>query len=721
MLSKKFTKKLVGTVLSLCMISTICVNMNGINAFAVPAAEDKYLEGDRQHTVNLLTTESSAGANPGAVDFNGNGKYDDNEMLPLKGTEDFKAANAVEKNAEDFLTIAGVEGSVLRNSTVVVREDVQDYKKSYLRDTATGGQLYVKVKFGGNVGEALKNTIDKAVEEFKKNKTLLEQGKGSQISLIEQETLATVIQNSLGMKYESGDLVNKDFYLVINYSTGSKTEQRKVPVLDLLMDTTVAKINQYTNPFNAPKIVDEQGNVYLKVYGLPTGCEITDIGFEGTLSFPSLVEQSVVKKVSQQTKIEGKKGIIPYIDPMLTEAINIDNSNPLDPMAIKSSVSHFVDLSLDANGQISTKGNGVIEYVGPISKEDKANGYEHANIRPLEDSVVFYDALYDPENTIKRIQIKDSEGKLYSGKLLKEEAKIGQVQAYAKTDDLVKDAQKNSPVYKDFVIEGLKPGTEYKFTELIVTFNSGDGDVNRRFTNYDAISVNPLAIKTMGASTGGDISEDFLQKFELKSITPTKAEFEIKFNDKDNIVKDVRIQGDSIAQSVYDAKANLVKLYGITPNNNNQGFELVVTLVSGEELGMKIDAFTTKKVTSAKEWIEGFYNIFFLRDGDPDGMAYWTSKLSSHEITVNYFTSNIVNEREYKEKNLDNAKYVERMYRSVTGRTSDAQGLAWWVKTLEETITKLGDRTAAMQSISERMLGESETKNFLNSIGLKVE
>lgn len=721
MLSKKFTKRLVGTVLSLVVVSTFCANLDSITAFAVPAAEDKYLEGDKQYTVNLLTTESSAGANPGAVDFNGNGKYDENEMLPLKGTEDFKAAEAVEKINEDFLSIVSVEGNVLRNSTVVVREDMPEYKKSYLRDTATGGQVYIKVKFDGNVGMALQNTIDKAVEEVKKNKTLLEQGKGSQISLIEQETLATVIQNSLGMKYESGDLVNKDFYLVIDYSTGSKSEQRKVPVVDLLMDTTAAKINQYTNPFNAPKIVDEEGNVYFKVYGLPTGSEITNISFEGTLSFPSLVEQSVVKKVSQQTQVEGKKGIIPYLDPMLTEAINVDNSNPLDPMSIKSTVSQFVDLSLDSNGEISTKGNGIIEYIGPYSEEDKAHGYEHANIRPLEDSIAFYDAIYDPENTVKRIQIKDSEGNLYSGKILKEEAKIGQIQAYAKTDDLVKEAQKNSPVYKDFVIEGLKPGTTYKFTELIVTFNSGDGDVNRRFSNYDAISVNPLVIKTMGDSTTGDISQDFLKTFELKAVTPTKAEFTIQFNDKDGIVKDVRIEGDSIAQSVYDAENNLVKLYGLTPNNNNEGFELIVTLVNGEELGMKIDAFTTKKVTSAKEWIEGFYHIFFLRDGDPDGMAYWTSKLSSQEISVNYFTSNIVNEKEYKEKNLDNAKYVERMYRSVTGRTSDAEGLAWWVKTLEETITKLGDRTAAMQEISQRMLGESETKNFLYSIGLKVE
>ncbi len=720
MLSKKFTKKLVGMLMSILLFSTFCVGPGTNEAFAVPASEDRYIEGDKQFSVNLSSTEIPAGANPGAVDFNGNGKYDDGEVLPLKGTEDFTVPSSVTKEEENFIDVVGVEGGILRNNTVVIREDIEDYKKTYLRDISTSGYIYVKVKFGGNVAAALKSTLDKAVEEVKKNKTLLSQGKGSQISLIDQETLATVIQNSLGMVNDSKELINKDVYLAVSYTTGSKSEVKKIPIQDWLMDTTTAKMNQYTNSYNAPKIVDEAGNVYLKIYGLPSGSEITKVQLEGTLSFPSLVEQSVVKKISQQSKVTEKSGIIPFIDPMLTESINIDNSNPLDPLTIKSTVSYFVDISVNSKGELTTDGNNTIEYLGPFSDDDEAHGYEHANVRPLEDAIAFYDVIYDPENTIKRIQVKDSEGNLYSAKILKEDTKIGKMQSYAKVDDLVKDPEKNSTNYKDFAIEELKPGTDYKFTELIVTFNSGDGDINRRFTNYDPISVNPIVIRTMGSSPDTQ-SGELLKSFELKNITPTKAEFKIEFNDPDGVVKDVRIEGDSIASSVYDSKNDLVKLYGLTPNSEQKGFELVVTLVDGEELGMELEPFTTKRVTNAKDWIEGFYHIFFLRDGDPDGMAYWTSKLSSHELTVNYFTANIVNEKEYKEKNLDNAKYVERMYRSVTGRTSDAEGLAWWVKTLEQTIVKLGDRTAAMQNISARMLGESETKNFLYSIGLKVE
>ncbi|HJD00397.1 MAG TPA: DUF4214 domain-containing protein [Candidatus Dwaynia gallinarum] len=720
MLSKKFTKKLVGMLMSILLFSTFCVGPGTNEAFAVPASEDRYIEGDKQFSVNLSSTEIPAGANPGAVDFNGNGKYDDGEVLPLKGTEDFTVPSSVTKEEENFIDVVGVEGGILRNNTVVIREDIEDYKKTYLRDISTSGYIYVKVKFGGNVAAALKSTLDKAVEEVKKNKTLLSQGKGSQISLIDQETLATVIQNSLGMVNDSKELINKDVYLAVSYTTGSKSEVKKIPIQDWLMDTTTAKMNQYTNSYNAPKIVDEAGNVYLKIYGLPSGSEITKVQLEGTLSFPSLVEQSVVKKISQQSKVTEKSGIIPFIDPMLTESINIDNSNPLDPLTIKSTVSYFVDISVNSKGELTTDGNNTIEYLGPFSDDDEAHGYEHANVRPLEDAIAFYDVIYDPENTIKRIQVKDSEGNLYSAKILKEDTKIGKMQSYAKVDDLVKDPEKNSTNYKDFAIEELKSGTDYKFTELIVTFNSGDGDINRRFTNYDPISVNPIVIRTMGSSPDTQ-SGELLKSFELKNITPTKAEFKIEFNDPDGVVKDVRIEGDSIASSVYDSKNDLVKLYGLTPNSEQKGFELVVTLVDGEELGMELEPFTTKRVTNAKDWIEGFYHIFFLRDGDPDGMAYWTSKLSSHELTVNYFTANIVNEKEYKEKNLDNAKYVERMYRSVTGRTSDAEGLAWWVKTLEQTIVELGDRTAAMQNISARMLGESETKNFLYSIGLKVE
>lgn len=722
MLSKKSTKKLVGILMSLSMVSGFVAEVNTRAAHAVPASESRYVEGDNQFTINLVNTEIPGGANPGAVDFNGNGQYDENEMLPLKGTEDFVLSNSAKKTSEDFMTILGIEGHVLRNNTVVMREDIKEYQKSYLRDEATGGYVYLKVKLGGQVLTGLKTNIDAAVKEYQKNATLLSQGKGDQISLKEQETLATIIENSLGMKDESGNLVNKDFTLKVTYTTGSKTNTKNVPIEDILMDSTTSKINKYTNSFNAPKIVDGDGNIYLKLYGFPTGSEITKVEFGGTLTFPSSVKESVASAVSQQSKINLKTGIIPYLDPLLTENINIDNQNPLDPLTIKPTVSYFVDIAVDKNGEISTDGNNIIEYIGPLSDDDKSQGYEHANIRPIEDGVVFYDAIYDPENTIKRIQIKDTDGNLYDAKILKEGDKIGQVQSYAKLDDMVKDPEKNSSAYKDFLVEGLKSGTVYKFNELIVTFNSGDGDINRRFTNYDAISVNPITIRTMGESKGDNTNDaELLQSFELKNITPTKAEFEIKFNDPQNTIKDVRIDGDSIASSVYNQKENQLKLYGLTPNTENKNFELVVTLNDGQELGMTIDSFTTKKITNAKEWIEGFYHIFFLRDGDPDGMSYWTSKLSSHEITVNYFTSNIVNEQEYKDKNLDNSKYVERMYRSVTGRTSDSEGLAWWVQTLEDTIKETGDRTSAMQSISQRMLGESETRNFLNSIGLKVE
>ncbi len=717
MLGKKFTKRLVGTLLSLVVLSGTIGVYDIDMAFAVPAIEDKYIQGDRQFSVNLSSTEIPAGSNPGAVDFNGNGKYDDGEILPLKGTEDFKVSASATTDEEDFLEVVEIDGKILRNNVVVKREDDSQYTKTYLRDTSTGGYIYVKVNFKGNVGEAIKSTLDKAVEEYKKNKTLLAEGKGSQISLLEQETLATVIQNSLGMVNESGALINKDFYLSVHYNTGSKSEVKKVSVQDILMDTTTAKINQYTNTYNAPNIVDEDGNVYLKVYGLPSGSEVTKVQFEGDLSFPSLVEQSVVKKISKQSKVNEKSGIIPFIDPMLTESINVDNSNALDPLTVKATTSYFVDISVDSKGEVTTEGNKTVEYVGPLSDKDEAHGYKHANIRPLEDAVVFYDAIYDPENTIKRIQIKDSNGKLYSGTILKEADKVGKFQSYATADNVVKDPEKNSAAYKDFVIEGLNSGTEYKFTELIVTFNSGNGDVNRRFTNYDPISINPLVIKTMGTSSTGDL----LKSFELKSISPTKAEFSIGFNDAEGIIKDVRIEGDSIASSVYDKENRVLSLYGITPNTTHKGLQLVVTLVTGDELGMDVGEFTTGKVTSAKDWINGFYHIFFLRDGDQDGMAYWTSKLSSHEMTVNYFVSNIVNEEEYKQKNLDNSKYVERMYRSVTGRGSDADGLAWWVRTLEETIAETGNRTAAMQNIAQRMLGETETKNFLYSIGLKVE
>lgn len=722
MLGKKFTKKLAAIMLMVFASVVVVGEYNAESPHAVPAKEDRYTEGDRQFTINLSNTESSAGANPGAVDFNGNGKYDESEMLPIKGTEDFKVATDVKIEEKKFVDIVGVEGKVLRNNTVVVREDKDNYQKGYLRDGSTGGYIYVKVKFEGDVEKSLKASMDKAIEEVKRNESLLAQGKGNEISLVNQEILATIIQNSLGMVDQSGNQVNKDFKLAVSFKSGSKSEVRKISIDDILMDTTMGKQNAYTNTFNAPKIIDEAGNVYFKIYGLPSGSEIDSVKFEGVLSFPSVVDKSIVKTMNKQKESSSKAGVIPFIDPMLTENVNADNANPLDPITINPTSIYFIDISLDEAGELTNTPNGIIEYMGPYYEGDNDQGYKHAHIRPLDTQIVFYDAIYDPENTIKRIEIKDSNGKVYTVKLLKEDTKIGTFQGYGSIEGVISSPETNSSAYKDFVIEGLTPNTEYKFEELSIVFNSGEGDINRRFTNYDSISKDPLIIKTMGdLNGGGQTGSELLETLELQEVTPTKAVYKLGINDPDGIIKDIRIEGDSIAQSAYDSEAQTVTLYGVTPNHETLGLELVIQLITDEELGLELEAFKSKRVTNSKEWIEGFYNIFFLRDGDQTGMDYWSSKLSSQEFSVNYFATNIVNEQEFKEKNLDNQKFVERMYRSVTGRTSDAEGLAWWTQTLTQTVTETGDRTNAMQIITLRMLGEAETKNFLISLGMKVE
>ena len=101
-------------------------------------------------------------------------------------------------------------------------------------------------------------------------------------------------------------------------------------------------------------------------------------------------------------------------------------------------------MDFNENGEVVSSDSNIVSYVGPTSEDDKSQGYNHANIRPIDDGVVFYDALYDPEDTIKRIQMKDSNGKLYDGKILKEAEKVGVMQSYAKLDDTVKDPQKNA-------------------------------------------------------------------------------------------------------------------------------------------------------------------------------------------------------------------------------------------------------------------------------------
>ena len=76
------------------------------------------------------------------------------------------------------------------------------------------------------------------------------------------------------------------------------------------------------------------------------------------------------------------------------------------------------------------------------------------------------------------------------------------------------------------------------------------------------------------------------------------------------------------------------------------------------------------------------------REPDETGLADWTNRLKSKELTGISAAGGIVFSQEFKNKNLCNEDYVELLYRAFMGRTYDTEGKAYWMERLSAGATR---------------------------------
>ena len=92
-------------------------------------------------------------------------------------------------------------------------------------------------------------------------------------------------------------------------------------------------------------------------------------------------------------------------------------------------------------------------------------------------------------------------------------------------------------------------------------------------------------------------------------------------------------------------------------------------------------------LVSTQDQIQAFvyrmYRVCLLREPDDIGFVYWIDKIRSGErsgaqAAFEFFFSN-----EMIARNLSDTDYVERAYESILGRSSDAEGKAYWMQRLQ--------------------------------------
>ena len=179
---------------------------------------------------------------------------------------------------------------------------------------------------------------------------------------------------------------------------------------------------------------------------------------------------------------------------------------------------------------------------------------------------------------------------------------------------------------------------------------------------------------------------------------------------KAKLLKDCKIPFEII-----NTKSNL---FVGTPN-----VRIVMANSSSEkiEFSSSISYIKTNTFLSDDEirlFISDAYKKTFSRDAEEYGFNYWYHKLISYEYSVRAFLINILNEKEFIEKNLSNEEFVTSMYSIIANRKPDHVGYNYWLNTLIEFQNNM-DPKASKSKIILMICNEAELSQRAENMNLK--
>lgn len=129
----------------------------------------------------------------------------------------------------------------------------------------------------------------------------------------------------------------------------------------------------------------------------------------------------------------------------------------------------------------------------------------------------------------------------------------------------------------------------------------------------------------------------------------------------------------------------------------------------------------TRDFSSSDEirlFISDVYKKTFSRDPEEYGLNYWFNKLIAQEYSVRAFLINILNEKEFIEKDLSNEEFVTSMYSIIANRIPDQDGYNYWLNMLIN-LEKETDIKIAKSKIILLICNEGELNQRANKISLK--
>ncbi len=209
------------------------------------------------------------------------------------------------------------------------------------------------------------------------------------------------------------------------------------------------------------------------------------------------------------------------------------------------------------------------------------------------------------------------------------------------------------------------------------------------------------------------ISQDGMQKSNIED-TSVKVYLNENIQNYAKNGKNFKTNLEGVSVKFVDGKF-LVE--GLIPGKDYSGLKVYFEIQNGRKVVVSIPKFTTlEETTDLNEFIKDVYFNALNRNPDEVGFWYWVDKLSSKEISVDKFVKNLLNEDEFIRIRPTTKSKIEGLYKVIVNRTSDKEGLEFWVSMYESLLKNGYSEEFAVKIVADRMINEDEFKNLVKNL-----
>lgn len=209
------------------------------------------------------------------------------------------------------------------------------------------------------------------------------------------------------------------------------------------------------------------------------------------------------------------------------------------------------------------------------------------------------------------------------------------------------------------------------------------------------------------------ISQDGMQKSNIED-TSVKVYLNENIQNYAKNGKNFKTNLEGVSVKFVDGKF-LVE--GLIPGKDYSGLKVYFEIQNGRKVVVSIPKFTTlEETTDLNEFIKDVYFNALNRNPDEVGFWYWVDKLSSKEISVDKFVKNLLNENEFIRIRPTTESKIEGLYKVIVNRTSDKEGLEFWVSMYESLLKNGYSEEFAVKIVADRMINEDEFKNLVKNL-----